>query len=483
MGNPGKGEKNGSATKEVALEANISLFGGVMLGVGCIIGSGIFVSTKGVHENAGSVGVSLIVWLLCGVFSTLGAYCYAELGTFITQSGGDYAYVYVAFGKFMAFIRLWIECLIIRPCSLAAVAIIFANYVLQPFFTCTEPGFAVQSLAACCLVSLALVNAFSAKWTTLVQNIFTIGKLGALVLIILTGFYLLFTRRADQLESFQNMFDGEISFTKLSIAFYAGLWSFNGWNYLNIVTEELKNPQRNLPLAIFLSCFICTVVYTFANVAFYAGVTLEEIVESQAVAVTFAEHHYGMFAWVMPLCVAMSCFGTVNGMLMTSSRLFYVGARENQMPSILCMVNPYTGTPLPSVFFTMFLSLAYLTLSDNIYSLINSVQIVNWIAVAMAAAALLYLRIKMPIKDHPRPVKVSLAVPVIFLLGCAFLIIVPIYQEFKDSMVGLSLLLTSLPFYYLFLHRKQSKGFVEAMDKFTLACQKLMLVVGETKNN
>uniref|UniRef100_A0A915L5E6 Uncharacterized protein n=1 Tax=Romanomermis culicivorax TaxID=13658 RepID=A0A915L5E6_ROMCU len=475
--------------EKVGLKANLNLFGGVMLGVGCIIGSGIFVSTKGVHENAGSVGLSLIIWLLCGVFSALGAYCYAELGTLITQSGGDYAYVYVAFGKFMAFVRLWIECIIIRqdqtcllPCTLAAVAIIFAQYVLQPFFSCSSPGFALQAAAACCLVTLSLVNAFSSRLTTMIQNVFTIGKLAALALIILTGFYLLATKESSELEAFSNIFDGPpVTFGKLSIAFYAGLWSFNGWNYITIVTEELKNPTRNLPLSIGLSCLICTVVYTLANLAFYAGVSLTEIVESEAVAVTFAEHHYGFLAPIMPLCVAMSCFGTVNGVLLTSSRLFYVGARENQMPNILSMINPYTGTPMPSVFFIMILSMGYLTMSDNIYSLINSIQIVNWIAVAMAVAGLLYLRIKMPVKDHPRPVKVNLIVPVIFLTGCVFLIAVPIYQEFKDSMVGLALLLTSLPVYYLFIHRKNSSSIDNAMGKFTQACQKIMLVVGEDK--
>lgn len=483
--------KNGSSQKEaeaegesVGLKANMTLFGATMLGVGCIIGSGIFVSTKGVHANAGSVGLSLIIWILSGVFSAFGAYCYAELGTFITKGGGDYAYVYIAYGKFVGFVRLWIECIVIRPCTLAAVALIFATYVLNPFFpTCASAPYSSQFLAAGCLIVLSLVNALSPRLTSMVNNVFTICKLLALSIIIFTGLYLLASRPADQLEAFQNMFDGPaFDFGKISIAFYSGLWSFNGFNYITIVTEELQNPKRNLPIAIGLSCLICTVVYTFANLAFYAGVTLDEIVDSSAVAVTFAEHHYGYFAMLMPICVAMSCFGTVNGVLLTSSRLFYAGARENQMPSVLCMVNPYVGTPMPSVFFIMLLSLGYLMASGNIYSLINSIQIVNWIAFVMATTGLLYLRVKMPVDQYPRPVKVNLIFPIIFLIGCIFLIVVPLYQEPADSLFGIALMFTSLPFYFIFIYwENKPPAFYAIMDSFTKTCQKLMLVVGEKK--
>lgn len=483
----GRKDESGDGDGTVGLQANMSLFSAVMLGVNCIIGSGIFVSTKGVHANAGSVGLSLMVWLLCGVFSAFGAYCYAELGTFITKAGGDYAYVYVAFGKFVGFVRLWIECIIIRPCTLAAVALIFATYVLNPFFpTCPSPFLTPQLLAAGCLILLALVNAFSAKLTESISNFCSIGKLSALCLIIATGFMLIIRKPADQLEAFSDMFDGSSTdFGKISIAFYSGLWSFNGWNYLNIVAGELKNPKRNLPISIGLSCLICTVVYTLANVAFYAGVTLDEVVESSAVAVTFAEHNFPSWvAALMPICVALSCFGTVNGVLMTSSRLFYAGALEDQMPTLLCMVNPYYGTPMPSVFFILLLSLGYLTMSDNIYSLINSVQIVNWIAVAIAVLGLIYLRYSMPDDQFPRPVKVSLVFPVVFLLGCVFLIVFPLYQEPKDSLIGIGLLLTSLPVYWIFfVWKSRPAAFNSGMDAFTLVCQKLMLVVAEKKGS
>ena len=144
-----KGIKTVNDDDVVKLKPKITLINGITVIVGSIIGSGIFVSPKGVVQEVHSVGLSLIIWLACGLFSMVGAYCYTELGTLIVRSGADYAYIFEAFGPFLAFLRLWVECMIVRPCAAAIVALTFANYVIEPLFpTCPQPEVAVRLLAA-----------------------------------------------------------------------------------------------------------------------------------------------------------------------------------------------------------------------------------------------------------------------------------------------------------------------------------------------
>jgi amino acid transporter len=134
----------------------------------------------------------MVIWVICGLFSAIGAYCYAELGTFIRSSGGDYAYVLEAFGPLLGFIRMWIECVIVRPCTITAVAMTFATYILQPFYPhCSLPYLVPQMLAAGVIVLLCLVNCINVKAVSVVQNVFTVIKLLALASIILTGIILI----------------------------------------------------------------------------------------------------------------------------------------------------------------------------------------------------------------------------------------------------------------------------------------------------
>ncbi|XP_033105116.1 putative L-type amino acid transporter 1-like protein MLAS, partial [Anneissia japonica] len=146
---------NGAPTSKdrITLEPTMSLVNGVTIIIGIIIGSGIFISPQVVLSNTGSVGLSLLVWTFCGVFSLVGALCYGELGTAIKMSGGDYAYFLRAFGQLPAFLLLWVTILIVRPTAQAIVAITFGRYLLEPFFgsDCGSPESAIRLLAALCI--------------------------------------------------------------------------------------------------------------------------------------------------------------------------------------------------------------------------------------------------------------------------------------------------------------------------------------------
>ncbi|KAK5983619.1 Large neutral amino acids transporter small subunit 1, partial [Trichostrongylus colubriformis] len=437
------GVEQGETDKGLA--KSLTLFNGVTIIVGCIIGSGIFVSPTGVQEKAGSVGLSLIVWTASGIFTAIGAYCYAELGTLIKRSGGDYAYIMEAFGPFLAFMRL--------PCTITIVALTFALYILRPFYPeCDPPDGVPELLAVLLIVLMTAINCISVRAATFVQDFFTIAKVLALVLIIGTGMVLLLTGKPEYRESFDNIFENTSrDFSTVSIAFYSGLFAYSGWNFLNFIVEELQNPKRNLPLAIAISISSCTIIYVLTNVALYTAISPDEMLESPAVAVLFANKLFGPLAFCMPLFVACSTIGSANGVIFTSSRLFYVGAREGQMPQVLTMINKHTRTPIPAVILTGGLAISYLVLSKNVYSLINYIQITYWLAIGAAIAALFYLRKTMP--NAERPIKVT---------------------------IGLMIMLSAVPVYLIFIAWKNKPKFVDNLtDSFTIFVQKLFMVVDD----
>lgn len=455
----------------VKLKKNITLINGVAIIVGCIIGSGIFLTPKGVMENAGSVGMALIIWVFCGILSLIGALCYAELGTTIVRSGGDYAYILESFGPLLAFLQLWVNLIIIRPTVQAIVALTFANYALKPVYaTCEPPQTAAKLLATLCITFLAIVNACSVRWATRIQDLFTAAKLLALTIIIITGMTLI---GLGNVEYFENAFEGTTTDVgKLSLAVYSGLFAYAGWNFLNFVTEEMKDPFRDMPRAIYISIPLVTVIYVLANVAYCAILSPQEIKDSNAVAVIFGNRVFGVMAWMVPVFVSLSTFGGVNGLLFTSGRLFYVGACEGHLPDFFAMIHVRKYTPLPAMLFTGIMSLLYLT-SNDMWVLINYMSFVQWLSVAMSILGMLYLRYKKP--DMPRPIKFNIIIPIIFLLICLFLLLVPLYAAPYDTGIGLAIVLSGVPVYCIgVLWKSKPKSFQRFMMKLTHAGQKLL---------
>uniref|UniRef100_A0A673KSR7 Solute carrier family 7 member 8b n=1 Tax=Sinocyclocheilus rhinocerous TaxID=307959 RepID=A0A673KSR7_9TELE len=446
----------------------------VVIFPGNIIGSGIFVSPKGVLENSSSVGLALIVWTLTGVITAISALCYAELGVTIPKSGGDYSYVKDIFGELAGFLRLWIAVLVIYPTNQAVIALTFANYALQPLFpSCFPPERALGLLAAVCLLLLTWINCFSVRWATRVQDVFTTGKLLALCLIIIMGIVQICKGHFYWLEpehAFHPLQPYDMS--RIALAFLQGSFAYAGWNFLNYVTEELIDPYRNLPRAIFISIPLVTFVYVCANIAYVTAMSPQELMASNA---TFGEKLLRVMSWIMPISVALSTFGGVNGSLFTSSRLFFAGAREGHLPHLLARIHVNCCTPIPALLFTCISTLLMLCTID-IYTLINYVGFINYLFYGVTVAGQIVLRIKEP--DIHRPIKVSLAWPVIFLIFWTFLLIFSLYSEPVVCGIGLAIMLSGVPVYLFGVYwENKPKSFNSFVVKLNHLWQKLFMVV------
>ncbi|XP_062472409.1 cystine/glutamate transporter-like isoform X2 [Pezoporus occidentalis] len=423
--------KDKKEQEPVFLRKKITLLRAFSLLIGSMIGSGIFISPKGVLKNSGSMGLSLVVWFACGVLSMFGALCYAELGTRITKSGGHYIYILETLGRLPSFLFLWAEFFAIRPANSAVISLAFGSYMLEPFFApCAPPVPAVK-------------------------------------LVSLLGYC--------HTENFQDAFDRQsLVLDKLPLAFYAGMFAYSGWFQTSFVREELVRPERNIPLAVIVSVITVIVGYMLTNVSYYTVLETQDVLASPAVAVSFAQQAFKSLTSVIPILVSLSCFGTMNGGIFTFSRTLFVASREGQWPPLFSMIHIRRHTPLPAVML-MFPLVTTMVCIGDIYHLLNFFSFSRWLFIGLATLGLIVHRYRHP--ELQSPFKVPLFIPISFTIICLFTVAMSFYSDPVNISIGCTIVLSGFPVYYLIIHKQMSDCFRSPLYYLTHKLQLLLEVV------
>ncbi|XP_062413228.1 b(0,+)-type amino acid transporter 1 isoform X1 [Pungitius pungitius] len=463
------------------LKRSIGLIGGVALVSGTMIGSGIFMSPQFVLGYVGSPGASLVIWALSGLVAIFAALSYAELGTVISESGGDFIYILRIYGSCPAFFAAVTFILVVRPFGIAAMAISIAEYALALFYTgCPPPQLLVKCAAAVAILVVATVNILNVQIAVRIQVVFLVAKVLALAFIAIGGIVELIQGSGLIVDNLnvENAFKGtQWSLSTLGMAFYQGLWSYAGWYNLNCVTEELKRPEVNLPRAVVIAISLVTGLYLLVNVSYLTVMTPTELMSSNAVAVTWGNKVLGSWGWIMSVAAALSAFGSLNGTFFSGGRVCFVAAREGHMPDILAMAHIHRLTPSPALIFTTIVSLLVLIPGD-FQSIVNYFSFTAWFFYGTTLSGLLYLKIKKP--ELHRPYRVPIIVPILVLIAAVFLVLAPIIDNPQIEYLYVTLFIVSGAIVYIpFIHYKLCPGL---LTKLTVFLQLFLEVAPAEKN-
>jgi APA family basic amino acid/polyamine antiporter len=468
---------------------SLGLFTTVMMVVGGVIGSGIFRKPGVMAGQVGSPELLLGVWVLAGVLTLFGALTNAEIASLIPETGGQYVYFERMYGPFFAFLYGWATFAVMQCGSIAAIAYVFAEYASQfvrlpefsagvgawslhvPFIGDVSPlkEIGTKGLAAALIVLLTAINYVGVRFGGLVQNIFTVAKVAAMVLLVLGAFLLPTGGAAANLTtpSAAIHLSGLALVAGIMAALQGAFWAYDGWNKLTYIAGEVKQPQRNIPLGLLWGMLIVTAIYLLINLAYAYVLPIDQMAKSKLVAADVAERCFsGGGRWIAA-AVMISTFGTANASILATARVYFSMARLNFFPRALGNVHPRFHTPAASLVVQGIWSVLLL-LSGTFDTLTDTLIFVSWAFYAIGAYGVFVLRRKQP--DAPRPYKVPgyPVVPWIFILFALLYLVFTVYNDIVgyqaavaagkpaliNSALGMGLTLIGAPIYLFFRARK-----------------------------
>jgi APA family basic amino acid/polyamine antiporter len=431
-------------SREKSALRKLGLFDAAMISSGAMIGSGIFMNSAESAKFLQTSSELLLVWMIGGLVAFLGALCFAELGAMFPQSGGQVVYLDKAFSPWLGFLFGWTLFSTIQTGAIAAVSYSCARFI-STFLPMKDIW--VNILAAGLIWFLSIVNFLGIRPGSLVQNISTTLKILALLALIAVG---ILWFKAPHLN-LGPLFPGGLDLKVLSamgLALMPALFSYGGWQNLNFVAGEVKNPARTMPLAIISGVSLVVAVYVLSTVVYVKALPLEGIASSTKLASDAFQAMVGPWgARFVSLAIIVSTFGITNVFILTGARVYQAMAGSGAFLPLAARLHPRFGTPYVSIFFQSVWA-SCLLLTNTYGQLLQVVTFGDWIFFSLTALALMVLRKKMP--DAPRPYRAwgYPLVPLFFFLISAAVVVNIFISSFVKSLVGSAIILAGLPFYH-----------------------------------
>ena len=425
-------------------------FDATMVVIGGIIGSGIFINPRFVAEKLDSTGLVLAAWVAGGLVALCGAFAYAELGARFPKAGGQYVYLKDAWHPLAGFLYVWALLLIIETGAMAAVAIIFAEYLLR--FLGRDTAMALP-LAVAALVVVSAINYVGVKPGSRVLNVFVVLKVAALAVLI--GIGLLLPTDAPGWLTDSRMATPGSSGTLVAFgaALIPILFAYGGWQNANYIAEEIDAPERNLPRSLIAGVIVVALVYVLVNVAYLRLLGLDGLAGTATPAADAAARALGTAGdKFVAAAIAISTFGFLDLAVLAPTRVYYAAAADGYLPASLARLHPRFGTPTLAIVVQAVWAIA-LVLTGTYGDLLNSVVFADWIFFGATVAALFVWR-----RRGAGPATYQSPgypfFPAFFVLVAMAVVASVIIEAPGRAAVGTLLIATGIPVFFFFKSRQ-----------------------------
>ncbi len=466
------------------LQKRVNLFDGMAIVAGAMIGSGIFIVSADIARNVGSPGWLMVVWLVTGIITVIGALCYGELASMMPNVGGQYVYLKEAYHPLVGFLFGWTTFLVIQCGSIAAVAVAFAKFsgVLFPWISDTNILFHVGFLKLSSTMVIAIIMIAFLTWLNTkgivtgktVANIFSSTKVIALFGFILIGFFAIKNMHAYEINKsvfWQASQPGPGNTTiplvgfalvaAIGTALVGSLFSADAWYNVTYLSEEVINPKRNVPLSLFYGTLMVSVIYLFTNFVYIMILPLsgspegtdvmsrgiqfatDDRVATSAMSVVFGDYA----AIIMAVFIMISTFGCNHGLILAGPRVYYAMAKDGLFFRKVSEINK-KGVPGFAILVQGIWSIL-LCLSGTYGDLLDYVIFAVLIFFALTIFAIFILRKKRP--DIPRPYKAFgyPVIPAIYIITCIFIMVILLIYKPNYTFPGLGIVLLGIPVFYI----------------------------------